>query len=273
MKSVNWLSAGGKFIWNLVIGDARHSTAQHSSSRVQWVKGMCHLLFVYSCKRFVLLFLLLLMFHEIRSRNKKRKFNARAYLKVWSLMWRAAAFILANNVRNKHKARLSLLSKTYVGSHRGLSPASLWCSLRSIPAYWGSTLQGSSWSAWFRCKSPPDQCQVWVISHCQRSCAFIQQISNSPKTSRCVCVVRVSLQSCVIVSALKCGRSSPRVWTENKSTMGNWTFKKTPTKRKKTAFIKSMKREPAVKVMLVTVKCSSWRNLRLHSYRVLHKRC
>lgn len=166
---------------------------------------------------------------KLEAETKKRKFNARAYLEVWSLMWRAAAFILANNVRNKHKARLSLLSKTYVGSHRGLSPTSLWCSSRSIPAYWGSTLQDSGWSAWFHCKSPPVQCQVWVISHCPR---FIQQISNSPKTSRCVCVVCVSPQSCVIVGVLKCGGSSLRVWTENKRTMGNGSSRKNTNKKK-----------------------------------------
>lgn len=158
----------------------------------------------------------------------------------------------------------------YVGSHRGLSPTSLWCSLRSIPAYWGTTLQSLSWSAWFLCKSP-DQCQVWVILLCQRSWAFIQQISNSPKTSTRVWVVRVSLQSCVIVSVLKRRGSCPRVWTENKSAMGNWNLQKNTNKRdkknKKHAFKKSLKREPAVKVMLVTVNCYSWRNLRLHSVR------
>lgn len=170
---------------------------------------------------------------------KKKNFNIQTLLNVWSLVCSVAAFMLSSNVPKNTKAVCLFLWDVYLGSHKGLSQTSLWCALRSIPAYWGHTLLGSSWSAWFLYDSPPDlkeQCQASLISHSLKICALIQQISNFLQTSRCVCVVRVSLQSSVtVLIVVKFDGSSPWVWKENKSHQGKSDLQHN-------AFIKSWKK-------------------------------
>lgn len=172
-----------------------------------------------------------------------------------------AALMPLNNALNKSEACLSLLVRRISGvTQRSISNISLMCfekhtcilrkhSVRlepDQPDFSPTLLQTSK-----------KLCQASAISHSQKIWALYREYQISRKTSRCICVVRVSLQSCVIIAAwLNAKGQVLDFGKRTKSTVGNLTFKS-----KKCFFffpfliLRSMKIEPAVKLIIVTVNC------------------
>lgn len=143
---------------------------------------------------------------------------------VWSLVCRVAALMLLHNALTyiwspKPVCRF-FVRDVYLGSRRGLSQTSLWCALRSIPAYWGSTLQGLRSSAWFLSRvSYRPQRALPVLSDFTQSKlgALYSESRVSPENFQmylcCSCFTAVA---CYGYSGAECEGSSPWVWKENK---------------------------------------------------------
>lgn len=128
------------------------------------------------------------------------------FLNVWSLVCKVAAFMLANNIPNKYKARLSLLWETYIWGHTKVYLKHLFdvlweAYLHTEEALCKAQADQPDFSASLLQTSKSSAKSQWF--HTVRESAHLySKYQISPKTSRCVCVVRVSLQSCVIVTVL-----------------------------------------------------------------------
>ena len=129
---------------------------------------------------------------------------------VWSLVCGVAALMLLHNALNyiwgpKPVCRF-FVRDVYLGSRRGLSQTSLWCALRSIPAYWGSTLLGLSWSAWFLSRlSYRPQRPLPVLSDFTQSetLRIIQRVSSFPPEK---------LPDVFVLFVFHCGRMLSLQW-------------------------------------------------------------
>ena len=165
---------------------------------------------------------------------------------VWSLVCGVAALMLLHNALNyiwgpKPVCRF-FVRDVYLGSRRGLSQTSLWCALRSIPAYWGSTLLGLSWSAWFLSRlSYRPQRPLPVLSDFTQSetLRIIQRVSSFPPEK---------LPDVFVLFVFHCGRMLSLQWgwmwwvksfsleREQKAPWEIW-----PPHKKKMLFFKSYK--------------------------------